>query len=138
MMSDLLWVALGGGLGSLARFGITRVFSYAPAAYDILAINLLGSFIMGALILWSSAHRQRGRLFLGVGVLGGFTTFSTFVLNMQVLAAGSGLIGALGYGVGGLMGGLAACAAGAFCMNLWYKFSDSPLESQGAEDEDVL
>ena len=138
MITDFLWVALGGGLGSLARFGVSQLFSSTPAAYEILGINLLGSFIMGAVMPWSLAHGQRGRLFFGVGVLGGFTTFSTFVLDMALLLNSHGYISAFSYGVGGLGFGLAACWMGAVCMRAWLKAGGSQAElGTEPENEDV-
>jgi len=74
-------VFLGGGLGAVARWGIARWASQFPAAqafpWHTFAINVLGSFILG--ILTGLCHNRPGWLaFLGVGVCGGFTTFSTF------------------------------------------------------------
>lgn len=87
-----LYVALGGALGSLLRFGVMgwmgRMF---PGAfpYGTLCVNIAGSFVMGAFIgslaRFIPEHAQALRLFVAVGLLGGFTTFSAFSLDSITL-----------------------------------------------------
>ncbi len=90
-MQALLAVAAGGMIGSVARYlvGIqaTRWFGHG-FPYGTLAVNILGSFAMGVLVelmalAWNAS--LPARLFLTVGVLGGFTTFSSFSLDVVVL-----------------------------------------------------
>ena len=86
-----LSVAAGGAIGALARHflagRITQLFgTHFP--YAILSINVLGSLLMGILVEWlahSFPHSAALRAFLAVGVLGGFTTFSSFSLDVMVL-----------------------------------------------------
>ena len=98
MPSPLLassYVALGGAIGSLLRYqagrGMTRwLGAQAVTAFPwaTLTVNVVGSLAMGLLAGWLARHGQGGeqwRLFLGVGVLGGFTTFSAFSLEMMLL-----------------------------------------------------
>ncbi|HEX2651843.1 MAG TPA: fluoride efflux transporter CrcB [Burkholderiales bacterium] len=84
-------VALGGALGSVARFlvgiGATRLFGLT-FPWGTLIINIAGSFLIGAFVelfalKWDLP--QEARVFLTVGICGGFTTFSTFSLDTWVL-----------------------------------------------------
>ncbi len=93
-MNPLL-VFLGGGLGAVARYGVgvawLRTAGSGRPWLATLAINALGGLLMGALVGWMAqrspggAGTERLRLLLGVGVLGGFTTFSTFSLEVATL-----------------------------------------------------
>lgn len=82
-MERLLWIGLGGALGTIARYGIVVLCQSKLGAfpYGTIAVNLLGSFLLGALVqatLTSDLVSPTMRLALGTGVLGGFTTYSTF------------------------------------------------------------
>ncbi|MBE9373723.1 fluoride efflux transporter CrcB [Saccharopolyspora sp. HNM0983] len=115
----LLAISLGGGLGSLARYGFSVLLPAAPGGFPwaTLSVNLLGCLFMGVLMVlitevWS-AHRLL-RPFLGVGVLGGFTTFSTYAVEVhQQLLSGTALA-AFGYLTGTVLGALLAVLAGAW------------------------
>jgi CrcB protein len=92
----LLGVATGGALGSLLRFAVGRLFPAAPAAlpWSTLGINVLGSFALGLLAGASFARPEASpalRAFLGIGLLGGFTTFSTFSVETISLAQSASL-----------------------------------------------
>jgi len=90
-MSGILYVALGGALGASFRYvlGLFAARTLGPDyPYGTLAANVLGGFLMGILAGWlavkvsaSSTSAENMRLFLGVGLLGGFTTFSSFSLE---------------------------------------------------------
>jgi len=85
-------VALGGAVGSLARYGVARAEPHTAAqfAWSTLWTNLGGAFLLGllmALIISVWSHTRYVRPFLGVGVLGGFTTFSTYELDTRGLVA---------------------------------------------------
>jgi CrcB protein len=90
-MQSLLVVAGGGALGTVARYLVYIAAGHALGTqfpYGTLIVNILGSFIMGALtetmaLVWSASNEMR--LFLAVGFLGGFTTFSSFSLDFAVL-----------------------------------------------------
>lgn len=80
-----LAVFLGGGLGALARWGLTLlVKTSSPFAVGVLLANLLGGLLIGVALAWFSqlanqaAINESLRLFLVVGLLGGLTTFSSF------------------------------------------------------------
>ena len=88
--STALWVFLGGGLGSVCRWALGQTLTNAgwPAPYPTLAINVLGSVLIGFLMaMWSADEAAPWRWLAVVGFCGGFTTFSTFSLeNVQLLA----------------------------------------------------
>lgn len=91
-----LFVATGGGLGAWLRFLVGRawVSALGPVRagefpYGTLTVNVLGSLLMGLLVGWLARHGSHGestRLFLALGLLGGFTTFSSFSLDVVSLA----------------------------------------------------
>ncbi len=91
MVMQLLYVALGGAIGSAARFALTAAIGRwlgTGFPYGTLAVNVLGSLAMGALIGWLAQQASGDamlRLLLVVGVLGGFTTFSAFSLDVATL-----------------------------------------------------
>ncbi len=66
-------VSLGGGLGGVARYGLSV---FVPGPWGLFAINVLGSFLIG--VLMGLVPRPLVRAFFGVGLLGGFTTFSSY------------------------------------------------------------
>jgi CrcB protein len=118
-MSAALAVFLGGGLGSLARFGIARWIG-APASsgfpWPTLLVNVLGSLALGMLAGYA-AHRPlstESQAFLAIGVLGGFTTYSSFNQETLQLWARSGPVVAGGYVLAMLVACLAVGAAGAW------------------------
>jgi CrcB protein len=83
-MMQLLLVALGGALGSAARFGVgvaaARLFGLA-FPWGTLIVNIIGGFAMGVLAARVGPENENLRLALGTGLLGGFTTFSAFSLE---------------------------------------------------------
>ena len=102
-------VAAGGLAGVLARYGVGLI---SPSMWATLGVNLAGSFALGVLVHaaadWSPALRDG----VGVGFLGGFTTFSTFSVQ-AVLEADGGRPGlAAAYVAASVVGGLAFAALG--------------------------
>ena len=83
-MVGALLVFVGGGTGALLRYGIGKLVSGAAGT---LLVNVLGCFLMGLLAGWLLGREQgeSWRLLLGVGLLGGFTTFSAFALDFATL-----------------------------------------------------
>ncbi|WP_433479375.1 fluoride efflux transporter FluC [Spirillospora sp. CA-142024] len=110
-------VAAGGVLGALARYGLSSAFPYRAGEFPwvVFLVNVSGCLAIGALmVLVTETWRVHPlvRPFLGVGVLGGFTTFSTYVVDIQdAVAAGAPLVG-LSYLAGTLVAALAAVFAG--------------------------
>ncbi|QZY28682.1 fluoride efflux transporter FluC [Nocardioides coralli] len=104
---DVALVAAGGALGSVARWWLASL----PGPWPTLVANITGCFVLGLLSGWLLVHRPRLRRFAGIGFLGGYTTFSTHLLDAQRLA-GDNLLSALAYVAGTLVLCLAAAAAG--------------------------
>lgn len=97
-----LWVAIGGALGSMARYacsGLAARWIGAAFPWGTLFVNVAGSLAIGVLAALAT-HGERplvgtdARAFLMVGVLGGFTTFSSFSLETLTLARGGQLAAA--------------------------------------------
>jgi len=90
-MNGLLYVALGGALGASGRhlLGMATLKTFGPDyPYGTMAANVIGGFLMGLLAGWLALKVSGGenmRLFLGVGLLGGFTTFSAFSLDAVLM-----------------------------------------------------
>ncbi|GAB4081108.1 hypothetical protein GCM10028783_20560 [Modestobacter muralis] len=109
--------ALGGALGSLARWGLGLALPHDPGAWPTatLVVNLTGCLLLGLLAFALFTRHPRSpwlRPFLGTGVLGGWTTFSTFAVDaVQLADAGRGAAAA-GYVLASVAGGVLAAAAG--------------------------
>lgn len=121
--STLGVISAGGVLGALARYGLSVAFPHSPGsfAWATFAINVAGCALIGALMVAVTETWQAHRLvrpFLGVGVLGGFTTFSTYIVDIQhALAAGVPRT-ALTYLAGTVVTALAAVYLGAHSARL--------------------
>jgi fluoride exporter len=105
-------VAVGGLLGVLARWGISRATLHSEALiWSTVGINIVGSFLLGLLVAeqWFGRDLREG---LGVGFLGGLTTFSTFSVQVA-LEADAGEPGrAVAYLLASVVGGILAAAGG--------------------------
>ncbi len=92
-MNAFILVFLGAGLGGMARHAVNlgcARWCGVEFPWGTLAVNVAGSFLMGALVGWlafraDQSWSQHVRLFLATGVLGGFTTFSAFSLDAMLL-----------------------------------------------------
>jgi len=115
----LLVVAIGGGLGTCARYGLTKILlpeHGLPVA--TLTANVVGAFLLGVLLelLVRAGRETRGRRLLrlgvGTGFMGGFTTFSSLALEVERLLQDGRAGLALAYGVGSVVVGFVVCLAG--------------------------
>lgn len=113
---DLALIALGGGLGALLRHLVGRLVGSPSGSvpWHTFIVNATGAFALGLLLVlaarmgWPSWWRP----LLAVGVLGGYTTFSTFSLEAVELAMRGHVWTAAAYSLGSLAAGLVACALG--------------------------
>jgi fluoride exporter len=113
MNSPLTWfaVASGGAIGSLARFWLTGAMTALTGPrfpYGTLLINMLGSFVIGGVAAVTLTPARMGmhpdlRIFLMVGICGGFTTFSAFSLQTMELFQTGDVIPAMLYIVGSVV-----------------------------------
>ncbi|MBV7697759.1 fluoride efflux transporter CrcB [Streptomyces sp. TRM70350] len=106
-------VSLGGGIGAAARYGAGQLWPVAADGFPwtTLWVNVVGCAVIGAFMViitdvWA-AHRLV-RPFFGTGVLGGFTTFSTYAVDIQRLVAAGEARSALAYLAATLLAALAA------------------------------
>lgn len=114
----LLSVAAGGALGAAGRYGLQLLLPPEPGGvpWATLTANLAGCLLMGVLMVvllegLAVPHRLL-RPFLGVGVLGGFTTFSAAAVEVEALARGGQAVAAGGYLAVTLLGSLLTVHAG--------------------------
>jgi CrcB protein len=105
-----LIVFLGGGLGASLRHGVNlltaRLFPGLGFPLATLVINVTGSMVMGVLVAifaFKGGGPQSWRLFLTTGILGGYTTFSTFSLDVAVLYERGDLVQAALYVLGSVV-----------------------------------
>ena len=115
-MSKLLLVFIGGGLGAVSRFLVTTALAGKLGNFPLgtLAANFFGSLLMGLVvgILAGRANLESVRLFVAVGFLGGFTTFSSFSAETLALLHGGQIFAAVANVVLSVAAGLGACAVG--------------------------
>ena len=123
--ADILAViALGGALGSLARWGVAEAVPHERGgfAWSTLVTNVVGSVLLGVLMVlvlevWPPTRLVRP--FLGVGVLGGFTTFSTYTLDTTDMLRAGNPAAAAAYLFGTLAAGLLAAWLGMTLTRAW-------------------
>jgi len=114
-MNLVLFIAAGGAIGAVGRYAVMTAVSHLLGAgypYGTIMVNLIGSFLLGGLVeslKYCSAISNEIHVFLIVGVLGSFTTFSTFSMDVVVLmqrsemfAAGLYILGSIVVSIGGL------------------------------------
>ncbi|MEZ4280391.1 MAG: CrcB family protein [Myxococcota bacterium] len=112
------WVAFGGALGAASRSGVASLLAGVGGGGGGLvatqAVNLAGAFALGLLLgtLEAIGPRPRLRAFLGIGVLGSFTTYSTLVAEARAIAEATSPGVALAFLLASVALGLAAFVAG--------------------------
>ncbi len=92
MVSNLVHIAIGGALGSVLRYLTFRLVPFAGFPLGTLLVNASGSFLIGFAFVYMQDRMLDDslRLFLVIGILGGFTTFSAFSLEtLQLIQNGS-------------------------------------------------
>ena len=112
----LVAVSAGGAVGSLARHGVASAVPWEGGGFPwaTFLVNVTGAMLLGALVVLTLevARAQHLRPFLGVGVLGGYTTFSALALETRTLLADGAAALAVGYAAATVLLGALAVVAG--------------------------
>ena len=120
-MTKILLVFIGGGLGAVSRFLLTTALAGKLGNFPVgtLAANVFGSLLMGLVVglLAGRANLEPVRLFVAVGFLGGFTTFSSFSAETIALLHGGQIFSAVINVVVSVVVSLTACAVGIKIVN---------------------
>ncbi|MBX9858647.1 MAG: fluoride efflux transporter CrcB [Sphingomonas sp.] len=113
-MVNLFLVMAGGALGAGARYLVGHAFAGASYPWGTLAVNIAGALAMGLLagVVAKGLAGEPARLLLGVGVLGGFTTFSAFSLELVTMAERGAMPSAIGYALASVIGSVVALFIG--------------------------
>lgn len=120
MISNFILVGLGGAIGAMMRHGAGLValrLSANAFPWGTLAVNVIGSLCIGlfvGLLALMTAWSHEVRLFVVVGILGGFTTFSAFSLDIVSLIEREQMLSAILYCVGSVLLSVAATFLGLF------------------------
>ncbi|PVM86584.1 fluoride efflux transporter CrcB [Caulobacter radicis] len=120
-MTKVLLVAVGGAAGSVARYlvGVAALRWIGPGwPWGTMTVNIVGGFLMGLLTGWlalrAAGQQETLRVFLGVGILGGFTTFSAFSLDTALMIERRAYGQAFSYTAASAIIALAALFAGLY------------------------
>lgn len=117
MFLDFLYVALGSAIGGSCRYAVmllTAKFTYMPVA--TLFVNIIGSFFIGLLATYFALKGNRINyhipIFITIGILGGFTTFSSYIKDTIMLYSNYNLYIATTYVLANNIGGMLAAVLG--------------------------
>ena len=117
-MYSILGVFLGGGIGSVLRWLICcKVNSH----WGTMIVNILGAFLIGCAYTYFQKHLADNtnlKLFIMTGLLGGFTTFSTYLLNFSTLISENNYTEAFSYLLLSIVIGLIALVLGMKCVTM--------------------
>jgi len=114
----VLLVFIGGAVGTFTRWAVELFGTPWGLPFPTLAVNVVGAFLLGLLLEGllrrgpDTGWRQRVRLLLGPGFMGGFTTYSTFAVETMLLTEQGRYVTGFGYAIVSLIFGVAAAAAG--------------------------
>lgn len=124
-MAAMLWIGLGGFLGANARYwlgSLVNRFFGTSFPWATALVNISGAFAIGiiaTLFMDRAVDNESLRLFLIVGLLGGYTTFSSYTWEAISLMQEDRWVAAIGYLVGSNVIGIVACVAGVLVARVW-------------------
>jgi len=123
----MIWLAVGvgGGIGALARHGLSAALQPSGALFNwgIFWVNILGGLLMGVIVELGALKLNLSpelRAFLTTGILGGFTTFSAFSLDSALLLQKGAYVLAAAYIIGSVVLSIAALFAGLYLVRALY------------------
>ncbi|HJT44394.1 MAG TPA: fluoride efflux transporter CrcB [Rhizomicrobium sp.] len=124
-MGMLLAVGVGGGIGALARYYLAAAIQPAGSVFNwgIFAVNITGGLLMGMIVEASALKLNLSpelRAFLTVGILGGYTTFSSFSLDSALLLQKGEYVLAGAYVIGSVVLSILALFAGLWLVRSFY------------------
>ncbi|HKY18896.1 MAG TPA: fluoride efflux transporter CrcB [Rhizomicrobium sp.] len=124
-MGMLLAVGVGGGIGALARYYLAAALQPAGSVFNwgIFAVNITGGLLMGLIVEVSALKLNLSpelRAFLTVGILGGYTTFSSFSLDSALLLQKGEYVLAGAYVIGSVVLSILALFAGLWLVRSFY------------------
>ena len=114
----VLWIGLGGAIGSILRYLISQALQGSTGLFPLgtMTVNVIGSLVLGALFamqdISAETFKQSMWLFLTVGICGGFTTFSTFGLEAYLLWKEKHVVEAMLYMLSSMIVAPASIASG--------------------------
>lgn len=112
MLTSLVGVFLGGGIGSVLRWLVcTRVYNH----WGTMLVNVVGAFLIGCAYVYFEnklSANSEFKLFIMTGLLGGFTTFSTYLLNFSALLSNNNFVEGFSYLLLSIIIGCAALVTG--------------------------
>ena len=122
-MGVVLAVGVGGGLGALARYYIASAIQSVGFPWGIFVVNISGGLMMGLIVEASALKLNLSpelRAFLTVGILGGYTTFSTFSLDSALMLQKGQYVAAASYMIGSVVLSVLALFAGLWIVRSIY------------------
>lgn len=114
-MDKIFLIALGGAVGSVLRYGVTLLANEHGGTafpYGTILVNLIGSFLFGLLFVYFGNHlgiEPKYKLLLTTGLLGGFTTFSTYTMELLSFLLHGEIAAGLSYLLLNVLGGFLLC-----------------------------
>lgn len=132
-------VLIGGGLGTLGRWqvGLSLPAAEPGWGWATLTVNVTGALAMGLLAAWLATRLAHPLLrpFAAVGLLGGWTTYSTFALDTRAVIEGDGVVSALGYVAATIVLGVGASLVGMLLGERWTGVAPESVEDLAEEEE---
>ncbi len=115
-MNLLFYVFIGGGLGSICRYGVTKLWPLSQIHYGTLSANIISCIILGVLIGMNAEGilKSEQRLLLMTGFCGGFSTFSTFSAELVQLYHGNQINAAIIHMTASIVAGVFSILFGMF------------------------